>query len=107
MSGFKVTPNTRPLVDPQKLAAFAEGADNATPKVHNTEQSKPKEALVLPWSGVDDKRRSPAFSMRFTVKEQAALKHISETTPNSMHEFCLRAIRKAIEEEMKRQSLPF
>lgn len=107
MSGFKVTPNTRPLVDPEKLAAFADGADHPTQKAENVEHPKPKEALLLPWDGVDDKKRSPAFSMRFTVKEQAALKHISETTPDSMHEFCLRAIRKAIEEEMKRQSLPF
>ena len=88
MSGFQVKPNIRPLVDPEKLAAFASGADQAEPKV------APK--FEAPWDGLDDKKRSPAFSMRFTAREQAILKTIAETTPDSMHEFCLKAIREKL-----------
>ena len=89
MSGFQVKPNTRPLVDPEKLAAFARGAEQAEPKVAPT--------LQAPWDGLDDKKRSPAFSMRFTAREQAILKIIAETTPDSMHEFCLKAIREKLD----------
>ena len=88
MSSFKVKPNTRPLVDPEKLAAFADGADQF--------ESKQELAPRAPWDGLDDKKRSPAFSMRFTAREQAILKTIAETTPDSMHEFCLKAIRKEL-----------
>jgi len=90
MTTFKVSPNKRPLVDLAKLEAFASGADVA-----------PAEPQAIPvqaaWDDLDDKKRSPAFSMRFTAKEQAILKHIAETTPNSMHEFCLKAVRKEID----------
>jgi hypothetical protein len=89
MSGFQVKPNTRTLVDPEKLAAFASGADQAEPKA--------APAPRAPWDGLDDKKRSPAFSMRFTAREQAILKTIAETTPDSMHEFCLKAIREKLE----------
>lgn len=89
MSGFQVKPNTRALVDPEKLAAFASGADHAEPKA--------APALQAPWDGLDNKKRSPAFSMRFTARELAILKTIAETTPDSMHEFCLKAIREKLE----------
>ena len=89
MSGFQVKPNMRPLVDPEKLAAFARGADQVAPKVAPT--------LQAPWDGLDDKKRSPAFSMRFTAREQAILKIIAATTPDSMHEFCLKAIREKLD----------
>ena len=100
MSGFKVTPNARPLVDPAKLAAFADGADQdqSTRSVESRAHPKLKASVILPWVGLDDKKRSPAFSMRFTAKELAVLKHVSETTPDSMHEFCLKAIRKAMDD---------
>ena len=91
MSGFKVKPNTRPLVDPEKLAAFASGADQAEPK------AAPASVPRTTWDGLDDKKRSPAFSMRFTAKELAILKTIAETTPDSMHEFCLKAIREKLD----------
>lgn len=86
MSGFQVKPNTRALVNPEKLAAFAGGADEA--------ELKTTLASRTPWDSLDDKKRSPAFSMRFTAREQAILKTIADTTPDSMHEFCLKAIRK-------------
>lgn len=89
MSGFQVKPNTRPLVDPEKLAAFASGADRAEPNVALKFEAS--------WDGLDDKKRSPAFSMRFTAREQAILKTIAETTPDSMHEFCLKAIREKLD----------
>lgn len=78
MSGFKVTP-ARVLVDPAKLAAFANGAETAP---------------VAP--GLDDKRRTPAFSIRLTERELSALKRIADTTPDSMHAFCIKAIRKEL-----------
>ena len=89
MSGFQVKPNKRLLVDPEKLAAFASGADPV--------ESKPAPTPRAPWDGLDDKKRSPAFSMRFTAREQAILKTIAETTPDSMHEFCLKAIREKLD----------
>jgi len=88
MSGFQVKPNTRALVDPEKLAAFASGAEQAEPKTARASQT--------PWDSLDDKKRTPAFSMRFTAREQAILKIIAETTPDSMHEFCLKAIREKL-----------
>ena len=89
MSSFKVTPNSRPLVDLDKLAAFAGGADQT--------ETQTTPVLQTPWDGLDDKKRSPAFSMRFTAREQAILKTIAERTPDSMHEFCLKAIREKLE----------
>ena len=89
MSGFQVKPNTRALVDPEKLAAFASGADQV--------ESKTALAPQALWDSLDDKKRTPAFSMRFTAREQAILKIIAETTPDSMHEFCLKAIREKLE----------
>lgn len=82
MSGFKVTPNTRALVDPAQLAAFASGAEAA---------QEPAKA-----SGLDDKRRTPAFSLRLTECELAALKRIAETSPDSMHAFCIKAVREKL-----------
>jgi len=85
---FQVPTKKQP-VDPAKLAAFAAGADAAEPRSAPSHQT--------PWDGLDDKKRSPAFSMRFTAREQAILKTIAETTPDSMHEFCLKAIRQELE----------
>jgi hypothetical protein len=51
--------------------------------------------------GLDDKRRNPAFPLRLTARELAELKNIAATTPNSMHEFCIRAIRDAIQLQKK------
>ena len=92
MTGFKVTPRPKPLVDPGTLAAFAAGADaqpdsavqDATPQVVKA-PAKAKEAIVL----------------RLTERELAGLKHIAETTPHSMHEFCLNAVRKALNLNIK------
>jgi hypothetical protein len=84
MSAFKVKPNTRPLVDPDKLAAFAAGAESP---VQQAAPAKP---------ALDDKRRTPAFSIRLTEWELDRLKRIAETTPDSMHAFCIRAIRKEL-----------
>jgi len=86
MSAFKVTPS-RVLVDPAKLAAFASGAETAPA------------APVL-----DDKRRAPAFSLRLTERELASLKRIAETTPDSMHAFCIKAIREKLGMPQKIQS---
>lgn len=81
---FQATPPPKPAVDPAQLAAFAGGADA-------------KEVpAALPWAGLDDKRRTPAFPVRLTDMEKAILTRIDETTPHSRHEYCIRAIRKAM-----------
>ena len=88
----------RPPVDPASLAAFAEGAANphgATPR--SLTQTAPPTPTAPSWAHLDNTRRTPAFTMRFTAKELAKLKHISETTPPSMHEFCLKAIQAALD----------
>jgi hypothetical protein len=85
MSGFKVVPK-KPAVDPAALAEFASGAD----KIQG----------AMPWEGLDDKRRMAAFSLRLTACELAKLKHIASTTPDSMHEFCIRAVKKALDEKL-------
>ena len=51
---------------------------------------------LLNWDHLDDTKRFPSFSMRFTEREVAALKHIAKTTPDSMHGFCIQAIRVAL-----------
>lgn len=79
MNAFKVSPNKRPLVDPAKLEAFASGAETA--------QKAP---------ALDDKRRIPTFAIRLTEREQDALRRIAETTPDSMHAFCVKAIREKL-----------
>ena len=51
---------------------------------------------LLNWDHLDDVKRYPSFSMRFTEWEVAVLKHIAMTTPDSMHGFCIQAIRLAL-----------
>ena len=95
---FKVSPlksNKQP-VDVAKLAAFAAGADADVPD-NQQATSLANAPVAWPWFGLDNKKRRPAFSMRFTDSEQAKLKYISENTPDSMHEFCLKAVQSAIE----------
>lgn len=95
-TGFKLTPKPKP-VDPSDVAAF--GAAAETRQVWEGVK-----ATAAPKSGFDDhddKRRIPAFVMRFTAKEAAMLKVIAETTPHSMHEFCLQAVRKALDNHFK------
>lgn len=76
---------TRPEVDPAALAAFANGADAS------------HQDGVMPWEGKDDKRRVNQFVLRLTDAEVAKLRYIGETTKDSMHIFCVRAVRQAIE----------
>jgi hypothetical protein len=72
---FKVAAKNRPLVDPDKLAAFASGAD--TPAASN----------------LDDKRRSYVFNLRFTEREMAALTAKIANTPDSKHSYLIRLFR--------------
>lgn len=48
---------------------------------------------------LDNKRRHPRFAIRLTDREIAQLKQIAESTPESMHQFCIRAIRAALSEK--------
>ena len=76
--------NSKPLVDPARIAEFTAGADR-----------KPNLSY---WDSLDDKRKMPSFVMRFTERDLMMLKRIAETTPHSMHEFCYQAIRKTLNE---------
>lgn len=123
VSKFKI-PQRKP-VDPEMLAKFAAGAEQgsepvapapapvamvATPAAGPVAITKAAEttsiaaASDLPWIGLDDKKRTPAFSMRLTAAEQAKLKYLSKHTPDSMHEICVKACRERIEQLLK--SLP-
>lgn len=68
-----------------ELDAFSAGAD--------TDQLMPG---VVNTVGLDDMRRIPSFPLRLTERELAELKNIAATTPDSMHQFCVRAIREAM-----------
>lgn len=85
MTGFNVKPRIKPPVNPAALDAFAAGAD--ADKMLNG---------VVNTVGLDDKRRNPCFPLRLTERELAGLKNIAATTPDSMHQFCIRAIRLAM-----------
>lgn len=117
-SKFKI-PQRKP-VDPEMLAKFAAGAEQgsdpvvaapvavvATPVASPTAITKTVESTPLaavgdkPWVGLDDKKRTPAFSIRLTAAEQAKLKYLSKHTPDSMHEICLKASLERIEQLLK------
>jgi hypothetical protein len=49
------------------------------------------------WSALDNDRRLPSITMRFTELESTVLKHIAATTPFSMHSFCLLAIQHSLQ----------
>lgn len=54
--------------------------------------------LEGPWDTLDNTKRVNAFNLRLTARELTLLKHIASVTPPSMHEFCLMAVQKALEE---------
>jgi hypothetical protein len=95
---------TKPAVDPAKLAQFAAGAEvpggqagkGATPPAATTQQSTEPPIML---AALDNKRRVARFSMRLTDREAAQLQHLADTTPDSMHEFCLKAVQKALAEK--------
>lgn len=119
VSKFKI-PQRKP-VDPEMLAKFAAGAEQgsepvapvavaaavvATPPAASVPTKAAENSLVTqssdkPWIGLDDKKRTPAFSMRLTAAEQAKLKYLSKHTPDSMHEICVKACRERIEQLLK------
>lgn len=112
-SKFKV-PARKP-VDPTMLERFAAGAEQGSDAVLPTPiaavaapftatalpNTKHTELNDKPWIGLDDKKRMPAFSLRLTAAEQAKLKYLSNHTPDSMHEICLKATRARIEQLLK------
>lgn len=68
------------------------------PLIQDLESIKPLTSQSGPeyWTSLDDKRRLPSFSIRFTARELSMLKFIAATTSDSMHEFCIKAVRKAL-----------
>lgn len=64
---------------------------------------KPAVDTVLPWVGLDDKRSRELFTLRLTEAEKAKLQFIVENTKvKSMQEFCMQALRAAMEIEIQR-----
>jgi len=73
------------------VEAFIEGA------------GKPAVATVLPWEGLDDKRSRELFTLRLTEAEKAKLQFIVENTKfKSMQEFCMQALRAAMEADIQK-----
>lgn len=58
------------------------------------------QAGALPWENLDSVRRNSPFNLRLTDAERAKLKFISEHTPDSMHDFCIKIISPAIDEKI-------
>ena len=99
---FKVIPKSdKPAVDPAKLAAFAAGADAPGGEGQGATPTTPTKTEAPDFDALDNKRRTPRFSMRLTDAEAAKLQHIADTTPDSMHEFCLKALQAAIDAHYK------
>lgn len=101
-SRFSVSPtgaSQRKAVDPKLIAEFAQGANvphaiTTTPDTATTPQQPDAEY----WATLDNKRRGGinVFNLRFTDRESAQLKFITEKNDESKHEFCLKAIQDAI-----------
>lgn len=45
------------------------------------------------WSGLNDKRRIPAFPLRLTELEVRKLKYLADANGTSMHQLCVDALR--------------
>jgi len=88
MNGFKLPTKNR--VDPAQLASFAAQAVRKEPEP--IIEPKKEEAKQV----FDDKRRIPAFPIRLTELELALLREKSQTTPDSMHSYCIKALRKEL-----------
>ena len=106
-SRFSVLPTTgamqRKPVDPDKIAAFAQAAN--TPHAITSETTgsgTPEQPNAAYWGTLDNKRRGGinVFNLRFTDREAAQLKFITDRNEVSRHEFCLKAIKEAIAKEL-------
>ena len=101
-SKFQVAAPRAPI-DPAKVAAFAQGAN--APHAVTPQEEQGAHAPVDPtyWATLDNKRRGGinVFNIRFTDREAAQLKHITEKTNLSRHEFCLKAVQEAIARELQ------
>ncbi len=53
------------------------------------------------WSGLNDKRRIPAFPLRLTELEVRKLKYIADANGKSMHQLCIDALRGLLGEVAK------
>lgn len=101
-SRFSVSPigaSQRKAVDPKLIAEFAQGA-NAPHAIaaEPATETMPAQPDAEYWATLDNKRRGGinVFNVRFTDRESAQLKFITERNDESKHEFCLKAIQDAI-----------
>lgn len=111
-----VMPTMRKPVDPAALEQFASAADAhqdvAAPSPStpfavpvNPNMQPPTTAMAqassLPWIGLDDTKRLPVFPLRLSAVERAKLKFLSEHSPDSMHEICVKACVERIDQLLK------
>ena len=102
-SKFQVAPPRAPI-DPAKVAAFAQGANAPHAVAPQDEQGANVPVDPTYWATLDNKRRGGinVFNIRFTDREAAQLKHVTERTNVSRHEFCLKAVQDAIARELQK-----
>jgi hypothetical protein len=50
---------------------------------------------------LDDTKRLPVFPLRLSAVERAKLKFLSEHSPDSMHEICVKACVERIDQLLK------
>lgn len=101
-SKFQVQTPRQPI-DLAKVAAFAQGANTPHALAPLEEQDAHTPVDPTYWESLDNKRRGGinVFNIRFTDREAAQLKHITESTNVSRHEFCLKAVQEAIARTLK------
>jgi hypothetical protein len=89
MGKFSAAPTRKKPDDTPTAEDFISGANEVA------------QAGTLPWENLDSVRRHSPFNLRLTDAERAKLKFISDNTPDSMHDFCIKIISPAIDEKVK------
>lgn len=56
---------------------------------------------VLPWDGLRSDKNTELYNLRMTERQKAMLQFISDSTPDSMQAFCMRAIEAATVAKIK------
>lgn len=86
-------------------ASQAESKSNVDPSafIANAGLAHPPSDLLWPWSGLDDKRRTETFLLRFTRAEHAKIRWVvDQSNQRSMQSYCIEALKRAIEDDLKR-----
>ena len=95
MSELKSRPPTKQQPD---LEAFIGGAEEKT-----STQPAALQETIYPWEEARVREDvTKVYNLRFSEPYFLKLKYIAEHSPNSMQKFCLDAIEKAIDAEIRR-----